>query len=201
MYDKDYFENGILTGKSCYENYRWIPELTIPLAMTIIDYLGIERHASILDFGCAKGYLVKAFRWLGRRAYGYDISEYALRNADTEVLYWLKPEHSEHRKFNYCIAKDVFEHIEVDHLAVILDRYINSKTLFAIIPLGEDNLYRAPANNQDSSHITCMPGEWWENFFHRCGWAVKSTQYRIDGIKDKYYERYPNSHGFFTITK
>ena len=34
-YDKDYYENGVAKGISGYENYRWIPELTYPMAYTI----------------------------------------------------------------------------------------------------------------------------------------------------------------------
>lgn len=92
MYGEDYFERGIQTGISLYENYRWMPELTIPFAMRIIDYLHIERGESILDVGCAKGYLVKAFKWLGRDAYGIDISSYAINNADTEIKSYVKKE-------------------------------------------------------------------------------------------------------------
>ena len=84
-YDEDYFENGIKTGKSCYENYRWLPELTIPMAMTIIDLLKIQRFETVLDFGCAKGYLVKAFKLLYRNAFGVDASPYAIANCDSEV--------------------------------------------------------------------------------------------------------------------
>lgn len=70
MYDREYFEYGVETGKSNYQNYRWIPELTIPMAMTIIDLLGIKPNESVLDYGCAKGYLVKALRMLHRNAWG-----------------------------------------------------------------------------------------------------------------------------------
>ncbi len=31
FFDKNYFESGPQTNKSLYQNYRWIPELTIPL--------------------------------------------------------------------------------------------------------------------------------------------------------------------------
>ena len=72
VYNESYFERGLESGLSLYQNYRWIPELTIPMAMTIIDFLGIKRHQTILDFGCAKGFLVKAFRLLYRSAYGVD---------------------------------------------------------------------------------------------------------------------------------
>lgn len=81
LYDQSYYEHGIESGISLYSNYRWLPELTIPLAARIIEYLQIGVEDSILDFGCAKGYLIKAFRLLHRNAYGFDISSYAIDNA------------------------------------------------------------------------------------------------------------------------
>lgn len=200
MYDQDYYEDGILTGKSCYENYRWIPGLTIPMAMTMIDYLGMKRNASVLDFGCAKGYLTKALRWLSRDAQGYDTSVYALANADPEIKPFVSVS-IPFQKFKYCIAKDVFEHIDADSLAKTLEKSINAKMLFAVIPLGDDGTYRAPVNNLDPSHITCEPEEWWQQFFYRCGWMTNKFTLRIDGIKDKYYKKYPKAHGFFTLVK
>ncbi len=48
FYDRDYYERGLASGKSNYDNYRWIPELTFPMAMTIIDVLGIRRGDRVL---------------------------------------------------------------------------------------------------------------------------------------------------------
>ena len=50
LYDEEYFERGIESHKSCYTNYRWIPELTIPLAFRLIEYLRISSSEKILDF-------------------------------------------------------------------------------------------------------------------------------------------------------
>ena len=84
-YDADYFERGIETGKSRYQSYRWMPEATTAMAMAIIDELGIKPFDRVLDFGCAKGYLVRALRILHRQAWGVDISEYAISKVDKEV--------------------------------------------------------------------------------------------------------------------
>ena len=43
IFDKDYFENGVKTGKSDYENYRWIPEMTRKEADVIIDILHLKK--------------------------------------------------------------------------------------------------------------------------------------------------------------
>ena len=65
FYNEDYYENGLALGCSGYSNYRWIPELTIPMAYHIINGLNISENSRILDYGCAKGYLVSAFKLLG----------------------------------------------------------------------------------------------------------------------------------------
>ena len=59
-YDRDYFENGHETGKSGYSNYRWLGEPTIKMSESIISYCDLEINDSILDYGCAKGFLIKA---------------------------------------------------------------------------------------------------------------------------------------------
>ena len=48
-FDREYFEQGPMTGKSLYTNYRWLPELTLPLCHHIVTYCGIESEERILD--------------------------------------------------------------------------------------------------------------------------------------------------------
>lgn len=194
FFDADYYERGIESGKSLYQNYRWEPELTIPMAMTMIDYLGIKRGDKILDFGCAKGFLVKAFRLLHREAWGYDISNYALENAEycTNKI----PD----TDFDFCIAKDVFEHMNGSEIKDVLEK-IKARFVFVIVPLGNFSNYIAPSNNLDKSHLICEPGHWWSRFFINQGFKIRDFKHRIDGIKDSYYEKYPEGHGFYVIKK
>lgn len=201
IYDEDYYERGIESGKSCYQNYRWMPELTIPMAMTIIDLLKIKPHETILDFGCAKGFLVKAFRLLHRDAFGVDISKYAISNADPTITYFCKP-HTDFsifpEKFNYCISKDVFEHIPEEILPDKLN-CLKANKMFVVVPLGDENEFTAPANNFDKTHVTCKPIEWWSDLFVANNWIPKLITFRVNGIKDSYYDSYPESHGFFIL--
>ena len=73
-YDEDYYENGVQLGISGYANYRWMPSLTIPMAERMIEYLAIKETDKILDFGCAKGFLVKAFTDLGYKCEGVTLA-------------------------------------------------------------------------------------------------------------------------------
>lgn len=195
LYDEDYYMRGLETGKSCYQNYRWMPELTISMAMVMIDLLGIKRGQTVLDYGCALGFLVRALRLLGRNARGIDISSYAIANAGESCFLKGVPFHSD-----FCIAKDVFEHIPKEELVETLE-WIDADMMFAVIPLGENNKYRAPANNLDVTHKTCKDENWWKNFFYINAWKLLDFTFRVEGIKDSYYEKYPNAHGFFILEK
>ncbi len=202
IYDKDYYERGIESGKSIYQNYRWMPGWTIPIAMVMIDLLGIKRGQTVLDYGCAKGFLVKALRLLGRDAYGVDISEYAIINVDAEVRKYcvLKNDFKRSKTADFCISKDVFEHISESELPEVL-AWIDAKEMFAVITLGDENGYFCAEGNMDKTHVTCKDADWWSAFFVKNGWGPKHFSYRVDGIKDSYNEVSPTAHGFFTLRK
>ena len=205
-YDADYYERGIETGKSCYQSYRWMPEATLAMAMTIIDTIGIEKHHTILDYGCAKGYLVKALRILHRQAWGVDISEYAISKADKETNgYCTTIENYSNgagfpNYFDYCIAKDVFEHIREKELKDVLQQ-IKASRMFVIVPLGDGHRYVAPSNDLDPSHVICESQWWWRRVFEGNGWKVNDMKPYLKGIKESYYELYPHAHGFFFLDK
>lgn len=185
-YQRDYFEKGIETGKSLYSNYRWMPEMTVPMAATMIDYLKIKRGARVLDIGCAKGFLVKALRWLGRDAYGYDISDYAVANADPEVKSYLTrtlPIPKE--PFHFAIAKDVFEHLPLRDLCRLLTN-LKADVLFVIVPLGDGKRYNVPAYELDTTHIHRQPLIWWNELLQSKGWKIRSSVPRVRGIKDNW---------------
>jgi predicted TPR repeat methyltransferase len=79
QFNRAYYEDGIKNKISGYENYHWIPTRSFSEAIEIIDRFEFN---SCVDYGCAKGFLVHALRQLGKDAYGEDISDYAIENAD-----------------------------------------------------------------------------------------------------------------------
>ena len=190
-FDKDYFESGIQSGKSCYVNYSWLPELTIPMAFKIIEYLKIKQNHTILDYGCSKGYLVKAFRLLGFKAYGVDISTYAINNSDKYVKKYCKlinkKNYNPHNmKFDWVISKDVLEHMNLKAINIFLKNYNKlSRNMFHIIPLGDQGKYRIKEMHLDKSHIQIKNEKWWIKTFDKNNWKTKKLEYRVNGLKDK----------------
>ncbi len=206
FYNKDYFEKGVITGKSCYENYRWIPELTIPMANMIAKYIGLRENQTILDFGCSKGYMVKAFRLLYFKSYGVDISKYAIENTDTEVKKFCKLIKTDYapikKKFNWVISKDVLEHMSNEQISKFLKSYQKYTTqMLHVVPLGDKNKFRIKEYHLDKSHIQMKNEDWWIKMFKKNGWETKKFDYAVKGIKDNWHNHQPKGNGFFTIKK
>lgn len=203
-YDETYYERGIEMGVSGYSNYRWLPELTIPMCKSIVNYLGLDCGSRVLDFGCAKGFVVKALRELGIDAWGVDVSEYAISHADPKTAPYLKLLTEEndcsYHTFDWVISKDVFEHIPYDQLDNVLGKLSNyCNKLFCVVPLGQDGKFVIPDYENDVTHIIRENKEWWVEKVKNNGFDVMFTEFRVTGIKDN-WAHYPFGN-LFLIAK
>lgn len=209
IYNEDYYENGEATGLSCYENYRWIPELTIPLAYSFLKGTVLDDSDNVLDFGCAKGYLVKAFRLLGVNAFGADISEYAISCADSDTkkfifhvsdadVSWIANENS----VSALMTKDVLEHMTEDAIDKLLsslsDTFVSK--MIHVIPLGDLGKFRIDDYHRDVTHIQIQNEQWWMEKFSQHGWTGRHD-YGIPGIKEKWFKKCANGDALFTLER
>lgn len=77
-FGKEYFDGSRIRGYGGYAyDGRWQP-----IAKRIVEHYKLPRESRILDVGCAKGFLVHDLNALGMRAYGIDISQYAIEHGD-----------------------------------------------------------------------------------------------------------------------
>lgn len=202
-YDEEYYERGPVTGKSLYMNYRWMPELTIRMVYFMIKNLGIKDDDSILDFGCAKGFTVRALRLLGFDAWGIDVSEYAIANVLPEVRRYCSVATYFEGRYDWVTAKNVLEHIPEPGIDTTLKMLAgNTKKMFAVIPLGTDNgsdRFVIPSDNDDPSHELAKPRDWWEAKFLACGFALERFSSTFKGCKENYTTKWPEGNGFFQL--
>ena len=196
-FDQRYFEDGIRYGVSLYKDFRWLPEVSIPMASMVKEIMGC---GSILDYGCAKGFLVHALRLMGVLAYGYDISEYALKNCKKEIREYLYNNKNDVPSVSGIIVKDVLEHVSYNRIDKEL-KWIceNCHVAFIIVPLGSDGVYRIEEYGFDRTHIIAENEEWWLTKFIETGFGVKMFRHRIPGIKDNWYEHNKIGNGFFLL--
>lgn len=205
-YDADYFLRGKETGKSLYHNYRWLPKLTVPMAEQIALHCEIELDQSVLDFGCARGYLVKALRSLGYNAMGYDVSEWALKNCDPEVKDLVTGDWPPPIKPDWIIAKDVLEHVPIYNITRTLQKLATAaqRGVFIVVPLAakDGNQYVVPEYEADITHCLRWTMALWLSEIMGAfdeGWEV-SARYRIAGIKDN-YSQFARGNGFITCRR
>jgi SAM-dependent methyltransferase len=203
QFDKDYYENGVKKGISGYENYKWIPTRSIPEAITICEKIDFQ---SIIDFGCAKGFLVHALNLLGKEAIGVDISEYALQTALPQVkdkLFLLnKPLSEMGLKADLLIAKDVLEHIAEENIDNTLSEFFKvCNQALLVIPLGDNDTFRIREYEIDKTHVTRKDEEWWINKIKKSGFKLKYFNYHFGSVKEKWIPMYKHGNGFFLINK
>ncbi len=80
----DYWDGSRDTGYGGYKyDGRWQK-----VATNMINEYEIKPGMKILDIGCGKGFLLKDFKisCSGTKVFGIDISEYAIQNAEKEII-------------------------------------------------------------------------------------------------------------------
>ena len=205
VFDAEYFLNGKSSGKSLYSDYRWLPELTLPMAERIAEHLEMQLDDKVHDFGCSRGYLVKAFRELGFEATGNDISKWAIDNADELIQPYVFNEPLPIAEHDWIMAKDVLEHLSIDQVDTAMASFsgLAKKGVFIVVPLAElNNTYVVPEYEMDVTHIIRWPLWRWVQQCHRNfdeKWEI-SARHRIEGIKDN-YSQFSRGNGFITIRK
>jgi SAM-dependent methyltransferase len=198
QFTREYYEDGVRKGISGYENYRWMPTRSIPEALEIKNYF---NPSSVLDYGCAKGYLVHALRMLGVQACGEDISDYAIENCHPKVKDFIsKPNNSSFTELVIC--KDILEHVHEEDLPELLTGLQKrGSQFFFVIPLGDEDRFRIREYEVDVTHVTKKDEEWWFDLFESCGYRLTNFSYSFGAVKHKWIEPYPYGNGFFCLER
>ena len=195
QFTKDYYEDGVRKHISGYEDYKWMPTRSIPEAL---DTQSNFEFKTCVDYGCAKGFLVNALRIVGCDAWGEDISEYAVENCHPNVRDYVSLPND--KEYDLLICKDVLEHVEVEDIPSVLQKFKKkSKQFFFVIPLGDDDRFRIREYEVDITHVTKKDEEWWIKMFESQGLELVKFSYSLGSIKEKWIEPYPHGNGFFIL--
>lgn len=181
FYDRTYFDppDGSPT-KSKYPRYVDGRRYYLPLAAAISGKLlgkriVLQKESLVLDIGCAKGFLVKAFnRFPFVKAFGVDFSDYATQNRPKEagggkiLLGDARSLPFATGKVDLCVSMDVLEHLnEAGINQVVSETFRVLKPgghFFTLIAVGE-----SAENDFDQSHVTIVPSSWWIRKFENQG--------------------------------
>jgi len=207
-FNQDYFTNGPASGLSNYVDYRWMPELTLSACRSIIRYLDLKPEEPILDWGCARGFMVRAYRELGYKAWGYDISEWAIANCDPSVSEYVSNQCPLNAPY-WIVAKDVLEHVHIVDLKKTIRFFMEGarRGILICVPLTNEDggPYVLDVDNQDSTHVIRWPFHQWLEFLQQqiddlAAPFVVSGGHRLPGLKEYGGLRH-NGCGFFTLRR
>jgi ADP-heptose:LPS heptosyltransferase/SAM-dependent methyltransferase len=175
-FDADYFENG--TKSNWTDGYHWR------------DFAGLFRETaqfliamfpeaeSFLDAGCAKGFLVRALSELGKDAWGFDHSAWALERAEDVArpfLHHASAESAEFdRAFDITLAFSLLENLTEEQALQFLQhaRVWTRQALVAVVHTCESDIERARllTDDRDLARLTLQSREWWHKRFLHAGW-------------------------------
>lgn len=210
IFGADYYLRGKESGLSNYVNYEFMPQATSQYAENLTRHLGLVGNDSVLDVGCARGFLVKVLRDMGHDARGYDISEWAVQNCHPDVVGHVSTSCDfEPRSVDWVHGKDQAEHCTQDQLNELFPKVLSMarKGCFFIVPLvaywGGKYIY--PADNEDKTHRIRLPIDAWIRMLMQAATRVDGDfsihgSYHMTGLKKASVD-YPFSTGFLTVRR
>ncbi|MBA1148281.1 methyltransferase domain-containing protein [Ectothiorhodospiraceae bacterium WFHF3C12] len=144
--------------------------------------LGLSTSSRVLDFGCAKGFMVHGLRSFGIEAYGTDISPYAIRNA-------IEPHYCYHytntisplligNQIDTILSFHTLEHLNRYQLFSFLNTAASHKIkkILIVVPLGLNGRYNNPAHELDVTHVQRMSAMQWRRLFHLHGYVAQEAE-------------------------
>ena len=200
FFDKEYFE-GRGNGKYCggYEGYEFAnfyPYFNT-VAQALIDVFDVS---AVLDIGCAKGYFVLAFQELGIKAYGIDISNYALLNVHEKVNNRIIRGDVDRGRLPF--VKDFFDLISMTEVLEHVRNYDRLLKELRIILRPGGILYittpsRQLKSRRDASHVNVHERSFWLKVFQEHGYQlVDNSSYHkmVGAVVDGLLQQKPASN-------
>lgn len=158
LFDAHYYQHGC--GVPYERSEHWL-RFFGQIADRLVS--GISPR-TVLDAGCAWGFLVEALRERGVEAYGVDVSEYAIGNAAEAVrpYVWvgsvLDPLP---RRYDLIVCIEVLEH---------LAKADSERALANLCQATDDIVFSStPADYTEATHFNVQPPEYWAELFAEQG--------------------------------
>jgi hypothetical protein len=122
------------------------------------------RPATVLDAGCAMGFLVEALRQRGVECWGVDVSEFAIQSVHPDVRPYCRVGSVVEpfdRRYDLIVCIEVLEHMPARDSERAIENfcYHTGDVLFSSTPL----------DYKEATHFNVQPPEYWAEQFARQG--------------------------------
>jgi SAM-dependent methyltransferase len=158
LYDAYYYAHGC--GNPYQRDDTWL-NFFAGIAGRLVDDIG---PTSVLDAGCAMGFLVEKLRERGVEAFGIDISEYAIQNVypDIQDYCWVGSVlESFPQRYDLIVSIEVLEHLPPEEAQPAISN---------LCAHSDDVIFSAtPTDFTEPTHLNVQPPEHWAKLFARQG--------------------------------
>ena len=173
----EYFDGNRMYG---YGGYNYHPRFWQGVVRRIRDYYELADDASLLDVGCAKGFMLHDFKELlpNLSVAGIDISEYAIENALADVKPYLRVGNAkelpyEDNSFDLVLSINTIHNLPLEECKQALREIERVSRKHAFVQL---DAYRTEEQKQRLEEwvLTCktyMHVEEWKELFKEIGYT------------------------------
>ncbi len=177
FYSRNYFEMGIgYTGYTTTLKGR-LTAFLVNFYRALLIKLFL-RPKSLLDVGCGTGLLVYFLRLFGVKAYGVDVSDYALSKAPRTIVPYLKAAEIlklpyKDQSFEVVTTFNVLEHLPLSDIPKALKECNRVKINYCLHKIYTvENWWIKKLHRGDISHISVFTKDWWEKTFKHLGFSL-----------------------------
>lgn len=164
FYSREYFTDGTISHYKPYGPGDWADGLAA-MVMRLLT------PKSVLDVGCAFGFMVQRYRDYSVPAFGFDISHYAISRSNPAWCW--QGDAGDPAAYRHDVdlltATELPEHLVPEQARAFLrNAYAHADRALLLIAL-EDGTDQTEG---DKSHINIQPMSWWESEARSAGWDI-----------------------------
>jgi SAM-dependent methyltransferase len=157
-FDEFYYRHGC--GTPMERNADWLG-----LFSGIAERIFQDIHpTSVLDAGCAMGFLVESLRKKGVQSFGIDISEYAIQKVHPDVRPYCQVASITDafpQRYDLIVSIEVLEHMPKEQAEISVQNFCSAT---------DDVLFSStPFDYKEITHFNVQPPEYWAEQFARNG--------------------------------
>ena len=175
-FGKEFFDG---TRDQGYGGFSYNPRFWQPVVPTFQKFYNLNKNSSLLDVGCAKGFMLHDFKTLipGIKYAGIDISEYAIANAIDTVKNEIYVGDAinldfEDNSFDLVISITTVHNLEIDDCIVALREIqrVSRKNSFITVDAYKNDEQKKQIFNWNLTAKTILHVDEWLNLFHKAGY-------------------------------
>ncbi len=176
QFGEEFFDGDRLVGYGGYKyDGRWIS-----VVEKFRDYYGLTSESSVLDIGCAKGFMLHDFMQVipGIKVAGIDISQYAIDNAMENVKPFVRVANAKvlpfpNKSFDLVISITTIHNLPFEECKQALREVMRVSRKHAFITLDSyhDEVERDRMEKWNLTALTYMSVEDWKRLFAEVGYT------------------------------